>query len=453
MNQQPSNGLSPMYQALRGTGIRRPRQGRWLGGVAAGLAARANVDPVLVRVALVVLGLFFGLGLTVYLLAWCLLPDEDGSIALERAVRDRDGGSVALCLIAALSLLFPAGLNARSGWSVSLLAVGVILAIWYLSSTRAGLGTPHRVGMVETTQPPTGWSSPAASVPSGGAAAADPGTAASASVPAAGAVSGATWGPPAGATSGAPAGSAPFRTGPDPTGTPPSGPTPPGFGTPPPAPPNWQQPPRPRRRSGGFALVLLTLGLAIVTYQVVRLSIPAAGWPGSSYGYAWAAVLAVLGLIVLGLGLAGWRLGLVGLASAVLAVGTLLGMGNSTDGAVGFGSRAWTPTTATQVQDSYSVGFGEGRLDLTRLPAQQLNGRTVSLNVGLGDMTVVVPASTRLTVRPTVGMGDLRWTDDAGNRQTIAQGDSNEMIRVGTGPNSLDMDVNVGMGTLSIERK
>jgi phage shock protein PspC (stress-responsive transcriptional regulator) len=53
----------------------RPQQGRQLAGVAAALARRYDIDPVLVRVALVV-SAFYGVGAALYLAGWVLLPAE-----------------------------------------------------------------------------------------------------------------------------------------------------------------------------------------------------------------------------------------------------------------------------------------------------------------------------------------------------------------------------------------
>lgn len=45
-------------------------------GVAAGLAEYLNIDPVLVRVLFVLLSVFGGHGILIYLLLWLLMPQE-----------------------------------------------------------------------------------------------------------------------------------------------------------------------------------------------------------------------------------------------------------------------------------------------------------------------------------------------------------------------------------------
>lgn len=57
--------------------IRRSRDDRVIAGVAGGLGRYVNIDPVLFRILLVVLTLFGGSGILLYLFAWVAVP-EDG---------------------------------------------------------------------------------------------------------------------------------------------------------------------------------------------------------------------------------------------------------------------------------------------------------------------------------------------------------------------------------------
>jgi phage shock protein PspC (stress-responsive transcriptional regulator) len=63
--------------------LRRPFEDRMLAGVAAGLARYFGVDPMLVRIAFVVLTVVGGAGIPLYLAGLLLIPDEgsDQSIA------------------------------------------------------------------------------------------------------------------------------------------------------------------------------------------------------------------------------------------------------------------------------------------------------------------------------------------------------------------------------------
>jgi phage shock protein C len=61
--------------------ITRSRSDRAVAGVAAGLAAYLNIDPVLIRLVFVFVALANGLGVLLYLVLWLLLPNEDSSAA------------------------------------------------------------------------------------------------------------------------------------------------------------------------------------------------------------------------------------------------------------------------------------------------------------------------------------------------------------------------------------
>jgi len=54
----------------------RPREGRLVAGVCAGLADYLGVDVNLVRLGLGVFTVFWGLGALIYAFAWLVLPEE-----------------------------------------------------------------------------------------------------------------------------------------------------------------------------------------------------------------------------------------------------------------------------------------------------------------------------------------------------------------------------------------
>lgn len=61
---------------------------RMIGGVCAGLAEHLNIDPTLVRLAFVALGLVYGFGVLIYLVMWIVIPDESGQqLISEDAIR------------------------------------------------------------------------------------------------------------------------------------------------------------------------------------------------------------------------------------------------------------------------------------------------------------------------------------------------------------------------------
>ena len=100
-----SHSLDGFYDTLRRPGVARASSGRWFGGVAAGLGRWLGVDPLVVRAAFIFFGLFFGMGLTVYLILVLLMPDEHGNIYLERALKYGEGGAITLLVITGLATL------------------------------------------------------------------------------------------------------------------------------------------------------------------------------------------------------------------------------------------------------------------------------------------------------------------------------------------------------------
>jgi signal transduction histidine kinase/phage shock protein PspC (stress-responsive transcriptional regulator) len=118
--------------------FRRSRTDRVVAGVAAGIAARLRIDPIVIRLAFIVLGFAGGFGVIVYLLAWLVAgePDEDAtppvaSTGLRQVV------AVTLVVAGLLVLLREAGVwfGDAVAWSVGLGAFGSAI-LW----TRSDVG-------------------------------------------------------------------------------------------------------------------------------------------------------------------------------------------------------------------------------------------------------------------------------------------------------------------------
>jgi len=85
---------------------------RWIGGVCAGLAHRFNLDPLLVRGIVAVTVLVGGFGIVAYGVAWALLPEaRDGRIHLQETLAGRFDSAV----LGALGMVL-AGLIRGDGW-------------------------------------------------------------------------------------------------------------------------------------------------------------------------------------------------------------------------------------------------------------------------------------------------------------------------------------------------
>jgi phage shock protein C len=69
--------MNDIHQTFRQQGLVRPRQGRVLGGVIAGLARRFGMDPWLARLLFVlILMVIPGSQILIYPILWILMPNE-----------------------------------------------------------------------------------------------------------------------------------------------------------------------------------------------------------------------------------------------------------------------------------------------------------------------------------------------------------------------------------------
>lgn len=125
----------------------RPREGRMLAGVCAGIAERWSFDVTLVRIAAVALTLLNGVGLIAYVAAWLLSPSVDGPAPLAAdsefaAAVSRRGGRLTRRLPALLLIVLAAaiiaGLVHRWWFGVPICLVVVTAVLLGLFATRAG---------------------------------------------------------------------------------------------------------------------------------------------------------------------------------------------------------------------------------------------------------------------------------------------------------------------------
>jgi signal transduction histidine kinase len=144
--------------------LRRDADGAVLAGVAAGLARRLGIDPLIVRVAFVAASFAGGFGFALYLLGWAVMPGDDGARApIERIAGRREtwlvvAGMVLLAL-AALLLLRAWGIWFSDAivWPVILAAAGGAL-IWRQSQEGSDPDTAFRAtpAVSEPRAPPRG---------------------------------------------------------------------------------------------------------------------------------------------------------------------------------------------------------------------------------------------------------------------------------------------------------
>jgi len=149
---------------MRSLGI--TREPGWIGGVAAGVAVRLGIDPLIVRGIFVVVAVLGGPALLLYAAAWLLLPDRNDKIHLEEVFRGHlespIAGIGALILLSMLPVTqgfwfagsafwgepFWGESIGRALWTVILLALIVWFVVWVARRS-------ERQGAAPTTTPAT----------------------------------------------------------------------------------------------------------------------------------------------------------------------------------------------------------------------------------------------------------------------------------------------------------
>ncbi len=144
----------------RGNGgpLRRGREDRLVGGVAAGISARTGIDVAIVRTVFVVATLASGMGAAAYVLAWLLIPaaGDSGNIA-GKALSDRGGMALAAGLASLVAVLLLIASALRAGWLESIawslvITVAGLVLIWR-NAPADEQATVRRLG-----EPVLGWS-------------------------------------------------------------------------------------------------------------------------------------------------------------------------------------------------------------------------------------------------------------------------------------------------------
>ena len=412
----PQTGMDRFFNALRSIGIRRRTHDKWIAGVCSGLADRLGIDPVIVRVALVILTMLGGAGIAIYLVAWALLPNDRDEVPAQRALRDGHGGSIVLLVFAGLALFGDSAFGGTwwsggPGWGFPWGLVLVGLLIWWLvqrSDNRPD--ADQRVMNQQLGAPTTG--APTTSVPSPAASG------------------------PAMATGGR----APSTAPPSPTG-----PVPVSYN-----PVSYK---RLRRRSGGPLMALIAIGLALATYGSLLWAGAELNWTGDHQAIAFAGSLAAMGLLMVVLGIAGWRPGFVTFLAIVLSIAALstAAVPNGIHLGGRIGDATWAPTSVSG-DANYQLGVGNGVLNLSGLPTEGLSEAKIPAYVGMGELKVVVPQDLTVKVVGHVGLGEILLPNDAGSSGQSGS-DVSRSVVIGDGPTEVVVDAGVGIGQLTVVKE
>jgi phage shock protein PspC (stress-responsive transcriptional regulator) len=109
------------------------------------------------------------------------------------------------------------------------------------------------------------------------------------------------------------------------------------------------------------------------------------------------------------------------------------------------GEHAYVPQTLDELQSEYVLAVGELTVDLSKLDFRGTS-RDVKVNLGVGDATVIVPRGTSIEARAKVGVGELNVLDRKKNGLNN-EVQHNETVE-GAGKVSIDFNVGMGEGTV-----
>ncbi len=384
----PDSGPRVGWDDIRDLGrIRRVTVDRRVAGVAGGLARHLDIDPLIVRVAFVVLTFFGGVGLLFYVACWLLLP-EDGS-DWGRVRLDRRSRAVALVLVGALALV----LLVSNGWWGNSHPWGWLLIVGIVALVATQLPRRDRHAGASPEVPTPGAVPPVA----------DAGLADTGAVTTTDTTPAPTWVAP-GAT-------ASYAVQPRPV--------------------------NPRKRGPilfWFALAVMAVALGVLgIVDLAGATVAPSAYP--------ALVLALSGVFLL-IGAFWGRAGgliLVGLVAALVTAGSTIGDQWHPQREV------VRPVTSAAVQNSYHLDIGNLVVDLTRVtdPAA-LDGRVIHVSAGVGHLDIRVPSNVSVVVHSRIsGPGGINaFGHDSGGVNTTV--DSVHSGGRGAPHLTIDADLHVG---------
>ena len=448
---------------------RRPRRSgadRKIAGVAGGLGRTFGVDPVLIRVAFVVLTIFGGFGLTLYVLGWLLLPADGDEVSPGEALLGRGRSATPPVLAVGLAVVAAISIMSMFSWGLPfwpLVIAGVVVVL--VARNKGRSCTKH------TAHGGTPWVDQWAAKAAG---------------------TGRSWGEqaeqwvarqPWSGTSGDRSGSQMQSQGQHPAPSPfeqpafwdeqhsaaadptrvnlrKDTPAEPAEPTAPAAPPAWDPlgvapfawdlpepaaapaPPAPRDRNVigriTLAMVLLVGGLAAVGSLQ--------GW----WALSWAGVAAVaLTIVAVGLLIASLRgqgRSLIG-PGIFLSLVTLALTITGINGTTGYGQQTWAPTTVAAATGDFELNGGQGTLDLRRLDLRAGQSVDTELTVRAGQATVIVPDDTAVNLTCTANAGEI---DCLGQRQDGLHQEITTAQEGSSDNGTINLTVHVGAGQATV---
>jgi len=432
----------------------RSTNDRKVAGVAGGLGRAFGVDPVLIRVGFVILTIFGGFGLLLYVLGWLLLPADGDQVSAAESLLGRGRSSTPPAVAVGLTIVAVFSMFSMFSWGLPFWPLTIIGVVAILIARKRGGSGGCGAGRERQQQQMDEWAKRMSQKSESWGAAAEQwiakqpwsGTGESerkSSDPASPFDKPAFWDEDSAATK--------VNLSKDASADEPAQPTPPAWDPlgvapfawdlpePAPAPP---APPAPRPRS---VVGRVTMGAVLVAGVLATVGV-FSGWWQLSWAGVSAITLAVLAIGLLIGSLRGRGHSLIGpgifLSALTLAL-TITGL----DGTAGYGQQTWTPTSQATLQQEYVLNGGEGVLDLRNLPVSAGSTVATEVEVRAGNATVIVPDDVAVNVTCSANAGDVDCLGlhESGLRQEVS------VDRPGSSDNgTINLDVHVGAGQATV---
>lgn len=377
-------------------GLVRPRHGRLVAGVCAGIGRATNTDPLLWRVLIGVLAIF-GIGIALYLGAWLLTPAEGDTASPIESLIGRGQSSTSTGLTVGLVVFTIVCIGALTdNWIVPVVAiVAATVVILTNPRSRNWTGTPAQVPGSEPLTEPVPVTHPTT-------------------------VTG--YQPP-------------FA---------PHGPYSPAL---PPVPPIPAKPPKVKRERS--RLSRLVMGLILLAMGLLGLAdLAGASVPMTAY--------AAVALLIIGLGLliGTW----LGRARGLIFIGVVLSLLLPILADEDFRDRSapsmtsvyWVPASINEVSEVYDNRFGDATLDLSNVDFTGKK-KVIRVEVGVGYLRVILPENVDVVVHSTVKFGNADVLGHSINGANVENSQS-DLGLDGEGGGNLELQLNVRAGNAEVTR-
>ncbi|MGY1916069.1 PspC domain-containing protein [Blastococcus sp. SYSU DS0973] len=194
-----------------------------------------------------------------------------------------------------------------------------------------------------------------------------------------------------------------------------------------------------------IAALLIVVGLLVLISRVT-------GWDVGAQGYL-ATALLVVGLGLVAAAVTKGRNARGGLIALGVVLSLALAISSATPTASdGVGDRAYSPQTVADVRDVYRGGVGDMTVDLSDVPVDDLDEAvTTRIEHGIGDLRILVPRPADVEVTVGHGLGEVR---------VLEGGSAIEGFYAGTGSRSwtddgepeIELVIHSGVGDVEVSR-